>query len=87
MRRFGRRPLVLVAVFASVAALGLGAGAAASALNKPPTPPIIATVDLEEVVKGLDKRKQKEQEFLAKQNEFKTTLTATQKEIEGQQKE
>jgi Skp family chaperone for outer membrane proteins len=80
-RMSSRRSLVVVAVFAAIAAAGIGAGAVTSALSKPPNPPIIATVNLEVVYNGLEERKTKETEFEAKQLEFKTKLDALQASI------
>jgi Skp family chaperone for outer membrane proteins len=78
-------PVVLMSFFVAVAAIGAGAGRLATALHKPPTP-VIATVDLEGVYNGLDKRKAKEIEFENKKNEFKTKLDALQAKIEEDKK-
>ncbi len=89
MGRFVRRtssPLVIMAFFAAIACVGVGAGGVASALRKPPTSPVIATVDLEAVYDGLEKRKAKEIEFKQKETEFKTKLDALQAKIEGDKK-
>lgn len=86
MARFARRPLLLAAVFAAVAAVSVGAGALTGAFYKPPVPPVIATVDLQTVVSGLEKRKQKEQEFQSKGKEFKDNLDALKKQIDDEQK-
>lgn len=87
MGRLVRRassPALVFAFFVSVAAVGVGAGSLATALQKPPTP-IIATVDLEKVYNNLDKRKVKEAEFEAKKKEFKTKLDALRTKLADDQ--
>lgn len=79
-------PAVLMAFFAAVAAIGVGAGGLATALHKPPASPVIATVDLEGVYNGLEKRKAKEAEFDSKKKEFKAKLDDLQNKIEGDKK-
>lgn len=68
-------PALVLAFFVALAGVGVGAGGVASALRKPPTA-VIATVKLKEVYDNLDKRKEKEKEFDAKEAEFRSKLEA-----------
>ena len=79
------RAVVVAAVFAVMAAMGVGAGVAGSAFRKPPTP-IIATVNLENVFNGLAKRAVKEQEFEAQKQELRAKLEALQTKITEDEK-
>lgn len=80
-----RRMMVVAAVFAALAAVGIGAGAVTSALRKPPAP-VVATVNLEAVFNGLAKRSAKEKEFEAQQAELTTKLTALKAKITEDEK-
>lgn len=69
---------------AALVAAGVGATAVTSAF-KPPVPPVIAVVDLEEVIKGLDERADLDAKFNARRTELQSDLDRRKKDIETKQ--
>ena len=66
---------------------GLGAyasrAAAGGALRTPPAAPVIATVDLEGVINGMNERKVKEEALSAKQVEYKAKVDGLNEELKS----
>jgi Skp family chaperone for outer membrane proteins len=81
----GRRWMLGLAVVAcvSVGAYVSRATAGAPFKPSPPVPAVIATVDLEEIIKNLEERKQKEAALSAKATEYKTRITTLEDEAKS----
>jgi len=82
MNSLVRRSFLVGSVMLGISAMGIAANAVTSALRKPPPAPVIAVVDLQEVVKGLDERTNKEQELYNKGVEFKDMLDKKKKDLD-----
>lgn len=79
MNRLVRRVCLAAAVVVSLSVMGVAATAVSSALWKPPVPPVIAVVDLQAIVAGLDERTVKDNEFQNKGKELQAALDAKKK--------
>ena len=90
-RLVGSRMVRSVGAVAAVAALAAGAGvvgARSAGANRGPsnTPPIVAIVDLEAVINGLDEQKDKQNELQKEATALEAQLKALAEEGENQQK-
>ncbi len=82
MNRLVRRVFLVTAVVAGLATMGVAATAVSSSLFKPPVPPVIAVVDLQAIVAGLDERTVKDYEFQNKGKELQSVLDTKKKAFE-----
>lgn len=79
MNRIVRRVFLVLAVVVGLSVLGVTARAVSSSLMKPPVPPVIAVVDLQSIVAGLDERTVKDAEFQNKGKELQAALDRKKK--------
>ena len=75
-------------VLGMVACVGAGALVSRAATgpavaSRPPAAPVIATVDLEEILRGLKEREDKEKALAAKTEEYKQKVAALQEELKS----
>lgn len=82
MDRLVRRVFTVAAIITTLGVLGFAARAVSTSLAKPPVPPVIAVVDLQAVVAGLDERTNKDAEFQNKGKELQGALDKKKKDWE-----
>lgn len=78
---WARRAFLGLACAIGLSVLAVGARAVSSTMWKPPVPPVVAVVDLQAIVKGLDERTVKDADLAAKGAEYKGVLDKMQKEL------
>ncbi|MGE3106786.1 MAG: OmpH family outer membrane protein [Phycisphaerales bacterium] len=81
MNRLVRHVFLAAAIMVSVAAIGFGARAVSVTLLKPPVPPVIAVVDLQAVVSGLDERTVKDAAYNSLGKELQAKIDLKTKEL------
>jgi len=77
-----RRLFLALAGVVCLSALAVGARAVSTSIWKPPVPPVVAVVDLQAIVKGLDERTVKDADLLAKGTEYKNNLDKMKKDLD-----